>query len=380
MKPPRNFLLLFLSAFVPAALSADVTLEHSVKVEARGLISVFDSEKTMLTHISGDRARIETFDGELTGPVEGVTIIKLESDQAFVLHPDRHQYERKPLGQLRQEAERDIELIEQMPQDGPNALPITEQSCQWVRPAIEMKRTGEKVRIAGVRAEQYLITMASTCEIPDTQQACDATWVLDYWNARRMPGDREVANFRRELADRYGTPELLAMSAVIPRGLLAMFEDGWEEVMYEADGLKGFPVKTVMSLHIGGKQCRTRSNSEITRNTVWSGVKEDSIQATKQSAANTAGNVVAGQVMQQAGGSLGGLIASSAAGIFTRDAASKAMDREKQAEPADVGDESLAERVPGQVQIFRITTELRSVSDEYLEADRFEVPSGWEEI
>ena len=365
---------------MPAALSADVTLEHSVKVEARGLISVFDSEKTMLTHISGDRARIETFGGELTGPVEGVAIIKLESDLAFVLHPDRHQYERKPLGQLRQEAERDIELIEQMPQDGPNALPITEQSCQWVRPAIEMKRTGEKVHIAGIRAEQYLVTMASTCEIPNTKQACDATWVLDYWNARRMPGDREVANFRRELADRYGTPELLAMSAVIPRGLLAMFEDGWEEVMYEADGLKGFPVKTVMSLHIGGKQCRTRSNSEITRDTVWSGVKEDSIQATKQSAANTAGNVVAGQVAQQAGGGLGGLIISSAAGIFTRDAASKAMDREKEAEPADVGDETLAERVPGQVQIFRITTELRSVSDEYLEADRFEVPSGWEEI
>ena len=74
------------------------------------------------------------------------------------------------------------------------------------------------------------------------------------------------------------------------------------------------------------------------------------------------------------------MIASTAAGIFTRNAASKAMDREKQAEPADVGDEGLAERVPGQVQIFRITTELRSVSDEYLEADRFEVPSGWEEI
>ena len=90
MKPPRNFLLLFLLAFVPAVLSADVTLEHSVKVEARGLISIFDSEKTMLTHISGDRARIETFDGELTGPVEGVAIIKLESDQAFVLHPDRY--------------------------------------------------------------------------------------------------------------------------------------------------------------------------------------------------------------------------------------------------------------------------------------------------
>ncbi len=360
-------------------MSADVTLEHSVKVEARGLISVFDSEKTMQTRISGDRARIESFNGELTGSAEATAIIKLEDDWAYLLHPDRNQYESKSLGQLRQEEERDIELIAQMPQNGPDALPINEQGCQWSRPAIEMKRTKEKAQIAGLRAEQYLVTMASTCAIPDTQQACDVTWVLDYWNARRMPGDREVAEFQRELADRYGTPELLAMSAVIPQGLLALFEDGWEEVIFEADGLKGFPVKTIMTLHIGGKQCRTRSNSEITRDTVWSGVKEDSMQATKQSAASTAGNVVAGQVLQQAGG-LGGMIASTAAGIFTRNAASKAMDREKQAEPADVGDEGLAEHVPGQVQIFRITTELRSVSDEYLEADRFEVPSGWEEI
>ena len=135
-----------------------------------------------------------------------------------------------------------------------------------------------------------------------------------------------------------------------------------------------------MSLHIGGKQCRTRSDREITQDNVWSSVREDSISATKQSAANTAGNVIAGQVAQQAGGGLGGIIASSAAGIFTRNAANKAMDPEKKAETADVGDENLNERVPGQVQIFRITTELKSVSDEDLEADSFEVPSNWEEI
>lgn len=375
-----KFVLLFFLVFLPASLSADVTLEHSIKVEARGLISVFDSQKTMLTHISGENARIETFDGELTGAADTAAIIKLEENLAYVLYPDHNEFDSKPLDQLRQEAERDIELIEQMPQNGPDALPITEQSCQWVRPAFEMERTGENARIAGIRSKQYLVTMTSTCEIPDTQQACVVTWVLDYWNARNMPGEREVVEFRSELAERYGTPELLALTAVIPRGLLALFEDGWEELIYEADGLRGFPVKTVMSLHIGGKQCRTRSNSDITRDTVWSKAKEDSISATKQSAANTAGNVVAGEVMRQMGGSLGGIIASGAAGIFTRDAASKAMDREEESETADVGDENLAERVPGQVQIFRITTELKSINEESLEADQFKVPSGWEEV
>jgi hypothetical protein len=380
MKRIPSLLPLFFSAFLFSSLSADVTLEKSVKIEARGLISVFESEKTIFTRISGDNAKIESYNGEPSGSPEEAALIKLEDDKAYVLYPDLYQYEVKDLGQLRQETVRDIELIEKMPQNGPDALPITEQSCQWANPQVDVKRTGEKMRFAGVRAEQYLITMANTCEHPDTEQTCDVTWVLDYWNARRMPGDDDVADFREALANRHGTSELLALSAVVPQGLLALFENGWDEVIFEADGHKGYPVKTVMSLHIGGKQCRTRSDREITQDNVWSSVREDSISATKQSAANTAGNVIAGQVAQQAGGGLGGIIASSAAGIFTRNAANKAMDPEKKAETADVGDENLNERVPGQVQIFRITTELKSVSDENLEADSFEVPSNWEEI
>jgi hypothetical protein len=312
---------------------------------------------------------------------EETSMIHLQSDLGWVLYPAQQQFETKQLGQVRAEAERDIALIEEMPTSGPDALPINEQVCQWTPPRVEMERTREKTKIAGIKAEQHLATVASTCNIPSTRQSCDVTWVLDYWNARRIPGVREIDNFRSELADRLGTLELLAFTPVIPQGLLALFEDGWEEAMYEADGLKGFPVKTVMSLHIGGDDCRTRSDKEITRNSVWTNVKKDSVQATKNSAANTAGNIAAGQVFRKVGGGLGGMIAGGAAEIFTRNSANKAMNKEEEGPgPVTVGSESLAERIDGQVQIFRITTELYSIDENTVPDSRLEVPDGWEEL
>jgi len=371
---------LILALALPALTLADVRLEQSVTIEARGLISVFDTEETLYTEIADERARIEAWQGIPARTRNEAAIISMDGHLRWELAPDVRQYTTVDLGERRMRDARDIEAIAQMPQGGPDALPITEGDCQWDRIRVNIDRTGQKMQLAGQRAEQYLLTAEQTCEVPDTRQACDVTWVLDYWNARRMPGTREVADFRRDLAERIGTPELLAMTPLVPRGLLALFEQGWEELVYEAEGLKGYPVKTVMSLHIGGKHCRNRSDQEITRDSVWSKVKQDSIQATKNSAAATAGQVVAGQVMQSVGGNLGGMIASGAAGIFTRDAASRAMEQdEKKTPPVQVGAESAAERIQNQVQIFRITTELKAVSDDAVPRERFEVPPEWAE-
>lgn len=370
--------VLILALALPALALADVRLEQSISIEARGLISVFETEETLFAEISGDRARIEAWDGQPARTRVDAAIVNMDGHLRWELEPDERTYTTVGLGERRMRDEQDIEAIAQMPQGGPDALPITEDNCQWDRIRVDIHRTGEKQLIAGQRAEQYLMTAEQTCEVPDTRQACDVTWVLDYWSARRMPGSREAGDFRREFSDRIGTPEMLTLMPVVPRGLLALFEHGWEELAYEAEGLRGFPVKTVMSLHIGGKQCRNRSDQEITRDTVWSRVRKDSIQATKRSTAATAGQVVAGQVLQRVGGNLGGMIASGAANIYTQQAASKAMEREeKETPPVKVGAESATERVEGQVQIFRITTEVKSVRDDDLPGDRFDIPEGW---
>lgn len=379
MKTLLSVCLISCVLFLPVLAFADVKLERSVKIEARGLISVFESEETIVTMISGERARIEHYDGVPAQNESEVYIVDLGEEIEWSLQPDNAQLSTLSMDDKREKDLRDIEYIEQVPQSGPDALPITENSCQWTAPQVDIDRTGEKERIGGVRAEQYLITAASTCNITDSSQSCDVTWVLDYWNARKMPGDRELVDFRRDLADELGAQELLGLSPVIPRGLLELFEDGWQEVIYEADGLKGYPVKTIMSLHIGGKNCRTRSNDEITRDTVWTNVKNDSVQATKNQTASQVGNTVAQQTARKVGGSFGGAIASGVMGVLGQNAASKALEKKEEvAEPAAVAVENIPDRVTDQVQIFRISSELLSISDARISEDNFEIPEGWE--
>ena len=91
--------------------------------------------------------------------------------------------------------------------------------------------------------------------------------------------------------------------------------------------------------------------------------------------------MVTQETAKQVGGSFGGIVASSVMGILGRDAASKAMNKEqKEAESVAVADEDVTHRIAGQIQLFRITTELLSVSNARLSNDRMEIPEDWEEI
>jgi len=46
-------------ALLPASAFADVSLQQNVKIEARGPMSVFEFEGTIVTEISGEMSRIE---------------------------------------------------------------------------------------------------------------------------------------------------------------------------------------------------------------------------------------------------------------------------------------------------------------------------------
>ena len=81
------------------------------------------------------------------------------------------------------------------------------------------------------------------------------------------------------------------------------------------------------------------------------------------------------------GGSFGGVLVSGVMGVLGRNAASTALDKKKaETEPVPVADENVTDRIAGQVQIFRITSELQSVSDARISNDRLAIPEGWAEI
>ncbi len=68
-----------------------------------------------------------------------------------------------------------------------------------------------------------------------------------------------------------------------------MFKKGWEDVLEESGKMEGYPVKTVMSLDIGGKSCTTGAGQPIALDDVWSGAADASMNAAAASAAGQAG-------------------------------------------------------------------------------------------
>ncbi len=83
---------------------------------------------------------------------------------------------------------------------------------------------------------------------------------------------------------------------------------------------------------------------------MWSNVKEDSIQATRNQAANKVGNVIARETARQAGGSFGGVLVSGVMGILGRNAASTALNKKKaETDPVPVADENVTDRISAQV-------------------------------
>jgi len=89
------------------------------------------------------------------------------------------------------------------------------------------------------------------------------------------------------------------------------------------------------------------------------------------------GNVIAQQTARQVSGSFGGVVASTVMGALGRDAVSgifKKMDQKKKEELESAPKLEAGNTVAGQVQIFRISTEVIAVSGRRIARDRFEIP------
>ena len=144
--------------------------------------------------------------------------------------------------------------------------------------------------------------------------------------------------------------------------------------------MKGFPVKTVMSLDMGGESCTTGTGQPIAMDDVWNQAADASMNAATASAAGQAGGAVGNATADAVGNSVGGSIAGSAVGAASREVMSgmlnKFRKKKKKAEP-------VAETVPtasGFVTLFKIDTEMTSIDEKDVSDKLFEVPAGWKKV
>jgi hypothetical protein len=370
----------------PAA--ADLTLEQKVTVSAAGGLSMMGSTGTVTTVISGDRGRTENrmestsaLVKKFAKNVNTATIVRLDEERMLNLDTEKQQYSEITFAELRAQMQESMAQMEQM--GGQDSLPVSEDDCQWSDPVVEVRKTGEKQKFAGVRAQQTIISVSQTCTSPDSDKSCDMTWNMEYWNARRMPGEEEATAFQQGMAKAMGSEEALGLAQAQARGLLAMFKKGWDEVLQESGEIKGYPVKTVMSLAMGGESCTTSAGQPIATDDIWGQAADAGVDAAASTAAGHAGNAVADATADAVGDSVGGSIAGSAIGAASREliggAFSKFRNKKKeQKEPEPVAAE--ANPAAAEVTLFKIETELTAVDEGDVPGELFEVPAGWEKV
>lgn len=387
MKTVTSITLTTLAMFcglMPLA-QADIMLKQSISIEASGAMSMMASQGTSTSYISGNRGRTENqmesqskLMRKFAKNANTATIVLLGEDRMLTLMPEKQQYSEMSFQQMREQMEKAMTQMENMPNGG--GLPVNEGDCQWSEPVLDIQKTGEKQKFAGVKAQQTIITASQTCKDPTSGKICDMTWNMEYWNAKRMPGKDEAQDFQQGMAKAMGGDQMLAMAKVSTRGLLSMFKKGWDDVLLESGSMKGYPVKTVMSLEIGGENCTTAAGQPIALDEMWGNAANAGMDAAAGTAAAHAGAEIGEQAAKTMGNSVGGSIAGSAIGAAGRElvsgAFSKFRKRKKKSEPVP----QPANPAAGTVTLFKITTELTSISEDSVASNLFVVPSGWKKV
>jgi len=367
---------------------ADVTYHQNFSVSATGMMSMMGSSGTMTTMVSGDHARTEN-NIESTSAMmrkfaknaNTATIVRLDDEVMLNLAPEKKEYSETTFAEMRAQMEKSMKQLEEMSDQG--GLPVSEGDCQWSEPDMEVKNTGEKQKFAGVKAEQTVISVSQTCNVAKTNKSCKMTWNLEYWNADKMPGGDEALAFQKGMARAMGSEEMLGAAQAYTRGLMAMFKKGWDEILKEGGKMDGFPVKTVMSLEMGGENCTTGAGQPIALDEVWGQAGEAGKNAAISSASGAASGAAGNAAAQSMGNSVGGSIAGSAVGAASRELISgmfNKMRKKKKSEPEPEQAAQAAASASDSVTIFTITSELTGVDKKDVADSEFVVPAGWKKV
>ena len=389
MKPLTNSLKIVcaLCATQIPTVFADVTMQQNITVSATGMMSMMGSKGTVTTIISGDRGRTEnqmestsSMMRKFARNANTATIVLLDDEKMLSLAPEKKQYSEMSFEELRAQMEKSMAEAEEVA--GQGGLPVSEGDCQWSEPELEVKDTGEKQKFAGIKAKQTIISVTQVCTVPNSEKSCEMNWTLEYWNAGRMPGGDEAMSFQQGMARAMGSEEVLGMAQVYTRGLLAMFNKGWEDVLKESGKMEGYPVKTVMSLGMGGESCTTGAGQPIALDEIWGGAADAGMDAAASSAAGHAGGAIASKTAESVGNGVGGSIAGSAVGAASREIVGgmfKKFRKKKDQQQAEAAVEPV-NAASGSVTIFEITSELTSIDDRDVSDSQFVVPADWKKV
>ncbi len=335
---------------------ADVTMEQSLSVEGAGLLNMLNTSGTVTTAISGMRSRTETdlrMESRLLRMFAGgstAEIVQLDSGDFYSLNLKKKTFTHTTLEEQRQAIQDSIaQMREAQSSQQQGAAGVDQSDCEWSEPEATVARPGDIETIAGYRAERSVVTASQSCRDRRTGQICSFNLVLDQWLAADLETRQEVVDYYRGYAEKLGFD--VAGTPGFTQRLESMFgsyQGIWNEIAEEMESAEGYPVRTTVSLAVGGPQCEADSQAQPAGATERPGMNE-----------------VVGEAI---GGALGGLFGRR------RDQA------KKEAEPATPPPAQNDLLPDGTVRLMSITTELLSLSDGTVPASHFEVPAGFRKV
>lgn len=334
---------------VAATVHADVTIEERMSVSGSGMMKMANMSGTTSTRISGQRARTDSnlqFESAMMrtfarGLGQATEIVQLDQDKLFSVDSKKKTYTETTFAERRAQMQEAMERMREGQASQQQATSgVDDSQCEWSDPKADVKRTGEKVTVAGFDAERVTVTATQSCKDKKTGQVCDFGLVLDQWVAPKFEASAEAQAYQRAYAEKLGLNASTSRDfAERAQSMFGRYQGLWGEVATQMRDVKGYPVKLTFGLGVGGPQCESA------------------------------------QQAQASGGpasppSIGGVLGGALGGMF----------KKKEASPPAAATTPPAPLPGGMMPLMSMSTELVSVNQNNVDPQSFEVPAGFKKV
>jgi len=261
-----SILLLVTAAALPALSLADITVTQRLSTNGFGPLALGAMDGTSETAIAGDRARIESdmhFKSGFLRMVarhagESIQLIRLDEGLVDQIDARAKTYRESSFEDFRaatQKTNDDVQAAQRQQSTGTAAM--DDSTCDWQAPETTVTRSGEHATIAGVASEQVAVRRAQACVDKRSGQRCSFVFQMEEWMAADLPGQREQREFWKAYAKQLGAGDMTSPGSQGAQTILGRYQDSWKELATKAAALKGYPVKTIMTMHVSGEGCES---------------------------------------------------------------------------------------------------------------------------
>jgi hypothetical protein len=374
-----------LLALASSVASADVTTEQKVSIDGVGFMAIVNMSGTSKTAISGNRSRQDSdlqMQSKLArfvarnaaGPT--AEIVVLDADKMYHLNINKKEYTETSFTEMRARMQKALQEGKAEGAERQQPAAIDQSKCEWLEPKSDVKRTGQKTTVAGFEAEQVIITAEQPCKDKETGAICEIALTLDDWMAPSFTTSDEVLKYQKAYAQKLGLDTALTQDmSERAKAMFGQYKGVWANVIDKMKGIKGYPVRSSFSLGIGGDQCKqaqaARQQAGSDSPASSSGTPGSSGSAASSSAPSTTSPA---DLANKMGAKLGSLFHKKKEEPQTASSDQGAQPPTAAAVPPPATGPS------GTITLMTISTELLSVSNAPIPADKFQVPAGFKKV